>query len=496
MDKKVLRWNFIFQYGYVLTNMINSFVLLPFYVGYIDEVQLGLWWATGNVLAWLTLSDPGIGDVLQQKIAQLSGKGDREEIAKTIGSGIIATFCTFVISLIIGIGFYFVLEGFLNINLDNYQDLKWAFLISVLSTGITLVTFALAGINQGMMRSKHVAISYIMSNVIFFVVNLILLQLGFQLMSIAIASAVRALFLVFYNLIVLLVSKDSSNQGVIFAISHFKRFIRIFSYTSLSKIITSFSNNIDLIILARFIPPQAITLFEINRRPIKMSQSLLGRYSVALMPSISFEAGKNTDQVKQIVQKQFRIFLLMTMMFTGLSILCYKQLITLWMGESNYAGNTVLLLLAGNFFFALIGYFLSNITYAIGDIKRFSLVTGIKGALLLVFFPFAAILGGITGVLILTLVTSVAVDFGYFAYRLNKLGYLNYSTNQLVEWIGYFGVLVIAFTITYFGVWASGVHSAVLSVALYVLIFVLLFFTGLVIIDSRIKQLVLQYIKR
>ena len=36
MDRKILRWNFIFQYGYVITNIINSIILLPFYLKKID----------------------------------------------------------------------------------------------------------------------------------------------------------------------------------------------------------------------------------------------------------------------------------------------------------------------------------------------------------------------------------------------------------------------------------------------------------------------------
>jgi hypothetical protein len=32
MNKKILKWNFIFQYGYVITNIINSIILLPLYL--------------------------------------------------------------------------------------------------------------------------------------------------------------------------------------------------------------------------------------------------------------------------------------------------------------------------------------------------------------------------------------------------------------------------------------------------------------------------------
>ena len=90
MNKNTLKWNFIFQYGYVITNIINSIILLPFYLHKIDASTLGVWLATGNILAWMTLIDPGVGDVLQQKVAELRGRNENGEIGKTIGSGLIA----------------------------------------------------------------------------------------------------------------------------------------------------------------------------------------------------------------------------------------------------------------------------------------------------------------------------------------------------------------------------------------------------------------------
>src|SRR5207237_10076234 len=87
MDKKILRWNFVFQYGYVLTNIFNSFLLLPLYLKNIDSATLGIWLATGSILGWMTLIDPGVGEVLQQKIAELRGSKNYGEIGRLIGSG-------------------------------------------------------------------------------------------------------------------------------------------------------------------------------------------------------------------------------------------------------------------------------------------------------------------------------------------------------------------------------------------------------------------------
>src|SRR4028118_387842 len=101
MNKKLLKWNLIFQYGYVITNIINSLILLPLYLKNIRADTLGIWLATGNILAWMTLADPGIGDVLQQKIAELRGKKLSSEISQTIGSGFIASGMILVISVVV-----------------------------------------------------------------------------------------------------------------------------------------------------------------------------------------------------------------------------------------------------------------------------------------------------------------------------------------------------------------------------------------------------------
>src|SRR5689334_17195378 len=107
MNKKVLKWNMIFQYGYVLTNIFNSILLLPLYLKHIDAVTLGVWLATGNILAWMTLADPGVGEVLQQKIAELRGKNQDKEVEVTIGSGYVASAIILLLSTIVGFIFYY-----------------------------------------------------------------------------------------------------------------------------------------------------------------------------------------------------------------------------------------------------------------------------------------------------------------------------------------------------------------------------------------------------
>ena len=234
MNNKNLKWNFIFQYGFVITNIINALLTFPLYIDKIDPATLGLWVATGNILAWMTLADPGVGDVLQQRIAQLRGQDKSSEVGTTIGSGLMMSFIILIIAVIAGVIFYFLVGTIVDKDVSQYAGLQTALLISIIATGMSLVSFSLSGINLGLQNSAPVAISGITSNIVFLLVVVTLLFLGFGVMSIAYANLVRALYINIFNYTALQRALSSENLSIAFSKSHFKGFIKIFSFTSVS----------------------------------------------------------------------------------------------------------------------------------------------------------------------------------------------------------------------------------------------------------------------
>ncbi len=425
MNNKVLKWNFVFQYGYVLTNIFNSIILLPLYIKHIDSATLGIWLATGNVLAWITLADPGIGDVLQQKIAELRGKNLNEEIGLTIGSGIVASSIILVLSILVGFVFYFLLGTIINKDVSIYPHLQTALMLSIIAIGMSLVSFSMSGINQGLQNSADVAKATVLANVLFLVVNILFLYQGFGVISIAFSNLTRSVFINIYNIVSMRQVLHRENLKLDFNMPFFKRFIKIFSFTSVSRIIIGLSGSVDMIMLARFIPPSMITVYEINKRPINMTSGLIGRHSVALMPLISHGKGKGDEEsIIKFIGSNFRIYSYAILFTSFMFWLTYRNLISVWTGSSKYAGDTVLHLLIANFFLGLIGYFMSNMCYALGDIKMNSLINMIKGILLGTVMYFVAQRYGIIGTLFVFLGIGSVTDISYFSYRLYKLGYL------------------------------------------------------------------------
>jgi len=425
MNNKVLKWNFVFQYGYVLTNIFNSIILLPLYIKHIDSATLGIWLATGNVLAWITLADPGIGDVLQQKIAELRGKNLNEEVGLTIGSGVVASGIILVLSILVGFVFYFLLGTIINKDVSIYPHLQTALMLSIIAIGMSLVSFSMSGINQGLQNSADVAKATVLANVLFLVVNILFLYQGFGVISIAFSNLTRSVFINIYNIVSMRQVLNRENLKLDFNMPFFKRFIKIFSFTSVSRIIIGLSGSVDMIMLARFIPPSMITVYEINKRPINMTSGLIGRHSVALMPLISHGKGKGDEEsIIKFIGSNFRIYSYAILFTSFMFWLTYRNLISVWTGSSKYAGDTVLHLLIANFFLGLIGYFMSNMCYALGDIKMNSLINMIKGIVLGTVMYFVAQRYGIIGTLFVFLSIGSVTDVSYFSYRLYKLGYL------------------------------------------------------------------------
>ena len=74
--------NIAFQYAQTCLLIVNGIVLTPLYLACIPERTFGAWLATGNIVAWLTLIDPGINQVVQQRVAAAHAREDRAALGR------------------------------------------------------------------------------------------------------------------------------------------------------------------------------------------------------------------------------------------------------------------------------------------------------------------------------------------------------------------------------------------------------------------------------
>jgi hypothetical protein len=97
------------------------------------------------------------------------------------------------------------------------------------------------------------------------------------------------------------------------------------------------------------------------------------------------------------------------------------------MGEGKFIGNNILACLLFFNFFSLISYFMSNMGYALGDIKKNSQFLIIRNVIFAFIVFFAAKYYGIMGTILASLCMSLFADLFFFTHRVYKLGYLQIS---------------------------------------------------------------------
>ena len=74
---------------------------VPVSVSHIPLDLYGAWLASGNILAWATMIDPGFGLLTQQQVATTYGAGNLDSAGKIISGGVLLNFI--VAALLAGI---------------------------------------------------------------------------------------------------------------------------------------------------------------------------------------------------------------------------------------------------------------------------------------------------------------------------------------------------------------------------------------------------------
>ena len=69
MDRREVLWNLVLQYSTVALMLIQGVVLIPVYLRFLGSAEFGVWLVTSGVATWLSIVDPGLSTLIQQRIS-------------------------------------------------------------------------------------------------------------------------------------------------------------------------------------------------------------------------------------------------------------------------------------------------------------------------------------------------------------------------------------------------------------------------------------------
>jgi len=425
--KKTTLWNLFYLYVNNIISIVRGILIIPLYLAFIDTELYGAWLATGNILMWLTLFDPGVGDVAIQKLSFSFAKKNIFELRNQVSSSIIISLIISLIACVAGWILSFYLDAIVGIS-DNIDkaNLLIAFNISILSTVVTLFSFSLSGCLIGFQRTKEVGVIRNVTAVIGIFVNVYFLFNDYRLISIALGGFVASLLAVIFYAYILLKVIKKENIGFGFDLKFFKEYNKIFTFTFIGKLFGTFAQNIDLILVSRFIGLHEVTILELTRRPIRIIRGIINSPSIALLPTISNLYGEgDTIKLTTIITKTLKLFLFGLIIICGGIIAFNEQLINLWVGNKFFIGGLLNTVIALTFLTTAFSYVVANMTFSLGKIKTNSIFEIIKNVFSLILLVLLGKCFGLWGIVFASLIASVFSELWFYPLLLDRIIMLN-----------------------------------------------------------------------
>jgi O-antigen/teichoic acid export membrane protein len=421
--KKQTLWRTAFMYVDICVGILNGFVIIPLYLKYIDLGLYGAWLATGNILMWLTIIDPGVGDVLMQKVSESYAKNNRDEIGKQLASSMILSSAIALIALSGGISLMFFIDNIVSASSSiDIIVLKKAFFYGTIGTAVTLLGYFMAGALIGLQRSKEQGLMRSIWGIINFALKPVFLILGFGLLAIPYSTLIGSvIYLILISFVFLQIVRKEKIK-LILDYKYFLSYSKIFIYTFSSKMLSTLKNNVDLILISRFMNLEMVAAFELTRRPMKILYGFASRPSAALIAAFANLKGEG-DRVKlQDITEKFTFLSLAGLIFITSGFIAFnKDLISVWVGSELFIGQTFNLILALFFMFSNFTYILANLTYSLGNIKGNSLIEITRDSIALILLPILGYFFGLWGIILAPFVVVIFVELVYFPKKLSEL---------------------------------------------------------------------------
>ncbi len=325
------------NYVSIAIRLGTSFFLTPFIIERLGVNEYGLFMLSGTVIAWLSLTDFGLGATVSKYAATYHAKGEAERESHFLGQAMMLFSALGLLTFLIGIACYFSLSSFFP---DlNYEEMGTLRILYLLTLGNLVLAFPLRPI--GCVPGAHM--KFIVPGVVHLVLSLLnagltvlLLCLGYKaigltvlVVGVSVAGLAWGLYYVVCRMGVRLLFRkpDTALYREMFGFSF---------WMMLNQLMDLFYWRAGTPILARFSGMGAVALFTIGvsfaQYFMTASCAISGVVAPKLMHMVALGADKAELTRAMIRTGRLQLYLLAVILlgFTCLG----EDFLRLWVGES------------------------------------------------------------------------------------------------------------------------------------------------------------------
>ena len=347
IEKPAIVRGVILSYLQMALGMILTFLLTPFTLHYLGATAFGLWATLGSVVGYFGLTDFGMTAAVLKYTAQYRAQDDHKTLNKVL-STILGAF------IMIGCAIFFLslllvplIPQIFHLSGDLTSTGQIAFLIMILNIALGLISGVFSFVIYGYQRVDIQRSIAIFSSLINAGLVVLFLKLGGGLIGVVLASSVSILGAIFFSWIYLHRSNwDLSFRPRLFDI---KTLLDIAPY-SLRCFILGVTNQVlfhtDNIVIGIILGMAIVTPYAIMYKLTYIAKSIVSQLSDTIQPTFTrlYTIGDHVG-LKNLYLKTMRSSVGVMVLLTMFLLILGKSFIDLWVGEQNFAGMGVLVVL-------------------------------------------------------------------------------------------------------------------------------------------------------
>lgn len=340
--------NLSFHYLSIVLSIGQGFLLTPLLLSVVTPSLYGAWLASGNIIAWLSLADPGIAGVLQQQTAFLLGRGEHQKLGGLIRSG---TWIGWALALVPAIAYPFAgaLAAFAKCPPAEHVGLTTAIQLTLLATILLILS------NQPEMAViglQAIVLSGVLSTIgtcLGIVTSILLLYSGFGLVSLPAGLLVRNGFFLLSQTVAILILRKRHGISTPSTSEIREGFRTLFSLTSvtfLGKASSTLFSQFNSVLAARMISPAAAATLGLTGRLFDAVRPIAQRIVPALAPRLALTAGQRDGlAIRKSMFSTFQIVIAITGITLGSAVAVNEGFLTAWVGNGFFGGHRLAWLL-------------------------------------------------------------------------------------------------------------------------------------------------------
>jgi len=398
--------------------IVQGILLVPLYINHLGDRLYGFWLATGGMLAWLAMFDIGASFVTQQRCAAAFGKKDLAEVANYFWHGLLVTLGVISVLLLTLFGIGSSLIAWVGVDPEYTRIISLGFYITGACVGGSLANDFMLNVASALQRGHFSVFVEAFGNTLGLIAIFVLLVFyNLGLWALVIGAVIRCLVSLIFNIFHTSYIVYSLDQRFVWSPALMRDYMVTTPSILLSKSSWQLVKSLPVILLARFISPEATVIYTVTGRALQIVSGLINHLSASMFAACTHffhDDSVSGQRIREVVGLLSKSFFYATASTATLYVLLNKSFVSLWTGEEFFAGQWFTSLSALALYIVQSNLIYAGLAGALGEIKKIELARSVENilssGLLCLFIYFF----GIIGVPIAAITSGLLFQFYYY----------------------------------------------------------------------------------